>query len=451
MELWAKTSLILCVFGFLKEFRPSEPFIVNFLLGPWKNFTIDEINQDMYSVGTYAYLAVLVAIFLVTDLLRYKPVIVFMGVAGVACWVTLTWGLTMPLMQLVEVFYGLFYASEVAYYTYIYAKVEKQHFLRVTGHTRSAYLLGRFLSAVVSQVLVSTHTMDYFELNHVTVGALCIATVWALFLPPVEHSIYFHRADHSTANTKLSVITPNEELNNSDKSKLGKARYRLLRAYSFLWQDFKAAFSDPYVLKWSIWWSVATCGFLQVITYIQSLWATILQSEDEKTQIYNAAVEAAYTLIGAGTVLACSWLKLNWSVLGEPTLAVCALIQGGLLIASSLTHYIWVSYCLYVAFGVLYHTIITITNSEVAKHINEDSYGLIFGVNTFFALVLQSILTAVVVGKGGLELHIRNQFMVYGGYFLVLGAVFLLITISTALRGNMFKQPLWLPNDESSE
>lgn len=39
MEIWLKVSILLCVFGFVKEFRPSEPFITPYLMGEWKNFT----------------------------------------------------------------------------------------------------------------------------------------------------------------------------------------------------------------------------------------------------------------------------------------------------------------------------------------------------------------------------------------------------------------------------
>jgi thiamine transporter 2/3 len=39
MEIWLKLSILLCVFGFVKEFRPSEPFITPYLTGEWKNFT----------------------------------------------------------------------------------------------------------------------------------------------------------------------------------------------------------------------------------------------------------------------------------------------------------------------------------------------------------------------------------------------------------------------------
>jgi hypothetical protein len=36
-------------------------------------------------------------------------------------------------------------------------------------------------------------------------------------------------------------------------------------AYYYLWKDFTSAYTNLYVLKWSFWWALATCGFLQVI------------------------------------------------------------------------------------------------------------------------------------------------------------------------------------------
>lgn len=59
-------------------------------------------------------------------------------------------------------------ATEVAYYTYIYTKVDKSKYQQVTSHTRGAILSGRFLSAGLAQVLISTHSMDYRELNYIS-------------------------------------------------------------------------------------------------------------------------------------------------------------------------------------------------------------------------------------------------------------------------------------------
>lgn len=48
-------------------------------------------------------------------------------------------------------------------------------------------------------------------------------------------------------------------------------------------------------------------------------------------------------------------------------------------------------------------------SAEVAKNIGEDSYGLIFGVNTFIALALQSVLTLIFVSDTGMALEIHLQ------------------------------------------
>ena len=43
MEKWQKICFVLCLFGLLKELRPSEPFLTQYLTGPWKNLTTDQV------------------------------------------------------------------------------------------------------------------------------------------------------------------------------------------------------------------------------------------------------------------------------------------------------------------------------------------------------------------------------------------------------------------------
>lgn len=66
--------------------------------------------------------------------------------------------------------YGTFMACEIAYYTYIYAKVERSKYQLVTGHTRSSMLTGRFVGSVLAQLLVSFGWMNYRELIYISVG-----------------------------------------------------------------------------------------------------------------------------------------------------------------------------------------------------------------------------------------------------------------------------------------
>lgn len=479
METWLKISCLLCFFGFVKEFRPSEPFVTHYLVGEWKNFTSEQVNQDIFPVGTYAYLAQLVVVFLVTDFLRYKPVIILNGMFGIMTWSLLIVGKDIVTMQIMEVCYGFFMAAEVAYYTYIYAQVDREHYQKVTSHTRAAYLFGRALSGVVSQILVSTGTLDYYELNFISVAALILATMWAFCLPSVQHSIYFFRkksqdditgSENHAALTEESVVpltgtveistTYNIETKRPIEDTLQRDNFDVgcklqdgnlpenqwKNAHYYLWKDFTSAYTNLYVLKWSFWWALATCGFLQCLNYIQLVWQEIIDEnkQDSNTELYNGAVESLYALIGAATSLGVGWLCFNWQVMGEATLAVCSIIEGTLLVMSSVTKSMAVAYILYILFGVIYHTMITVANAEVAKNIVEDSYGLIFGVNTFIALALQSVLTLVVVSDVGLALKIRTQFLVYGGYFVVLGVVFGCMAVYTLSKKETRKQKLWL-------
>jgi hypothetical protein len=63
-------------------------------------------------------------------------------------------------------------------------------------------------------------------------------------------------------------------------------------------------------------------------------------------------------------------------------------------------------------------------SSEVAQGISDDSHGLIFGLNRFIALILQSSLTFIVTDESGFALEERSQFVVYGIYFGTLGIIF---------------------------
>lgn len=91
-------------------------------------------------------------------------------------------------IDIIQGLYGTFMACEVAYYTYIYAKVERQKYQVVTGHTRSAILAGRFLGSVFAQLLVSFSLMNYRELIYISFGCKCPA--FCLLLIPVTAKFF---------------------------------------------------------------------------------------------------------------------------------------------------------------------------------------------------------------------------------------------------------------------
>lgn len=183
-----KVSLLLCAFGFFREMRPSEPFVAEFYAGEeWRNATIGRVNREIYPAGTYSYMAQLIIIFLITDMVRYKAIIILSAVCGIIMWSLMLWTEEYYWLLVIQTFYGTYMAAEVAYYTYMYAKCDRNDYQRVTSHTRAAItagqihdtkfhhqfhliftFTGKFLSGLLAQLLYSFKIMDLRELNYIS-------------------------------------------------------------------------------------------------------------------------------------------------------------------------------------------------------------------------------------------------------------------------------------------
>ncbi|XP_017012794.2 thiamine transporter 2 [Drosophila takahashii] len=416
MQNWLKISLLLCTFGFFRELRPSEPYVTEYLATDYGNLTTEQINQDVYPFGTYSVLAQLVVVFLITDLVRYKPVIVLSALAGITLFSLLIWTETLRMLQVAQLFFGTFTAAEVAYYTYMYAKVSKEQYQIVTGHTRAAILSGKFLGGLLAQILVSTDSMSYRQLHFISLTTQVISLAVSLFLPSVPRSLYFYAASAGDPAPGGEVTAP---------------RFSFSNACRLLWYHLVSSYSNPVVLQWSLWWALATCGQIQVISYIQFLWKEVAPDHQS---VYNGGVEAVATLLGAIGAILAGLLNSNKRrgsyMLG---ISICSAILGALIIYAAKTQEIWVAYVNYVLFCAVFFFIITVAGAVVAENLVEDSFGLVFGINTLVGLILQTILTISVVEKVGFALNPRDQYVVYGSYFIVLGGIYVIWTVLVKL------------------
>lgn len=230
-------------------------------------------------------------------------------------------------LQLMQFFYGVATSTEVAYLTYIYACVDDAHFQRVTSYVRAALLLGRFMSGVLSQSLISSGALNFYQLNYISFTTVSVAFCVALCLPRVQHSFYFHRKAsserclgddkslsspgasmeeglqpcpgpaqntevHGAGSEKSSqqenprpeegLVTPHTSGASSptppeaESAALGPGGEQEAPAHSasktiacrsvasMLYSDFKSAYSMPSVVHWSIFWAFSTCGNYQV-------------------------------------------------------------------------------------------------------------------------------------------------------------------------------------------
>ncbi|XP_066201702.1 thiamine transporter 2 [Saccopteryx leptura] len=446
---WIYPTVILCLFGFFSMMRPSEPFLIPYLSGPDKNLTSAEMTNEIFPVWTYSYLLLLLPVFVLTDYVRYKPVIVLQGVGFIVTWLLLLFGRGVRAMQAVEFFYGMVTATEVAYYAYIYSVVSPEHYQQVSSYCRGVTLVAYTAASVLAQLLVSLAGVAYFYLNVISLASVSLAFFFSLFLPMPKKSMFFHAKPSKDVEKPSSAGAGSggpregeapgcEEKATSERaSTLGsldngrwsgrKPENVALRVFVQWFQDLKECYSSKHLFYWSLWWALSTAGFNQILNYIQILWDH--KAPSQNTSVYNGAVEAIATFGGALAAFAVGYVKVNWDLLGELALAVFSVVNAGSLFLMHYTTDIWACYAGYLIFKSSYMLLITIAVFQIAVNLSVERYALVFGINTFLALVIQTIVTVIVVDPRGLNLPISIQFLVYGSYFAVIAGIFLIRSI----------------------
>ncbi|XP_017524015.2 thiamine transporter 1 isoform X1 [Manis javanica] len=437
---WLLPTALLCAYGFFANLRPSEPFLTRYLLGPDKNLTERQVFNEIYPVWTYSYLALLLPVFLATDYLRYKPVVLLQGLSLIATWFMLLYAQGLLASQFLEFFYGLATATEVAYYSYIYSVVDVRVYQRVTSYCRSATLVGFTTGSVLGQILVSGAGWSLFSLNVISLTCVSVAFAVAWFLPMPRKSLFFHhvpstcQGTHGLRAQNGGIVTDTSA--SSHLPGLGDVESKiplnteepepqpgLLLVLKVLWADFLACYSSRPLLCWSVWWALSTCGYFQVLNYAQGLWEKVMPSR--QAAIYNGSVEAVSTFLGAAAVFVVGYIKVSWSTWGEVALSLFSVLIAAAVYVMDTTGSIWVCYASYVVFRTIYMLLITVATFQIAANLSMECYALVFGVNTFTALALQTLLTLIVVDASGLGLEVTTQFLIYASYFALIAVVFL--------------------------
>ncbi|NXJ78632.1 S19A3 protein, partial [Trogon melanurus] len=133
---------------------------------------------------------------------------------------------------------------------------------------------------------------------------------------------------------------------------------------------------------------------------------------------------------GSVTSFLVQYMKMNWDLSRVLALGIFSAVDAGCLFLMHFAANIWACYAGYLLFKASYMLLIT-TATYITVTLSVERYALMFGVNNFVAMVIQSILTAVVVDSRGLGLHIVTQFLIYGSYFAVIAGIFSLRGICT--------------------
>ncbi|XP_061537444.1 solute carrier family 19 member 3b [Phycodurus eques] len=461
---WGFPTAVLSLYGFFANCRIAEPFLTPYLIGPYKNISEEVVTNYLYPIWTYSYLAFLFPVFLLTDFLRHKPLIVVQGLFLVSNYVLLCFAPGLLAMVFLEIHYAVVTATEVAYFSYIYSVISLENYQRATGYLRSAMLFGYTFGAGLGQVLVSLAGLDYFDINAITLGTTSVAFLISFWLPRPRRSMFF-KGRKTVAWVRQSqrelpgrTDRPDETVSDEEEASPGKhkmerhgnagwcSRKNVFSAGHLLWQSFRESYSSRHLIYWSLWWALATAGYMQILNYIQLMWDHLAPSAT--SSVYNGGVEAACSLVGAAAAFSVGYIKVNWSVWGELALGLFSAIGTGAVFLIVLTSNIWACYAGYALFKSCYMLLITITTFQIAVNLSMECYALTFGINTFVALSLQTIMTLIFVDGATLGLDIVTQFIIYGAYHAVISVLFLIRGTYTACTKRHTPEP---PDNKQKE
>ncbi|XP_074232812.1 reduced folate transporter isoform X4 [Camelus bactrianus] len=431
-ESWWCLVSYLCFYGFMAQMRPGESFITPYLLGPDKNFTQKQVTNEITPVLSYSYLAVLVPVFLLTDYLRYKPVLLLQGLSYVSVWLLLLFGSSVLHMQLMELFFSVTMAARIAYSSYVFSLVPPAHYQRVAGYSRAAVLLGVFTSSVLGQLLVTVGRVPFSTLNYVSLAFLTFSLVLALFLRCPKRSLFFNRSVPAGASpSELDQMNPGPGQPTGGRP--GPAAAWRDSALARVLRELGHNLRLPQLRLWSLWWVFNSTGYYLIVYYVHILWNVVNPTMDS-TRVYNGGADAASTLLGAITSFAAGFVKIRWAVWAKLVIAAVTVVQAGLVFLMYRTDSIWLCYMAFVLFRGSYQFLVPIATFQIASSLSQELRALVFGVNTFLATVLKTIITLIVSDKRGLGLPVHSQFLVYFMYFLVLFVAYFFAALLVGLQ-----------------
>lgn len=98
----------------------------------------------------------------------------------------------------------------------------------------------------------------------------CLSLVFAIALPSVSTSLYFHTNNNTGVASNVKVIYSVEHMgdeltiptNTSNTSNSPKFAWK--NAFQLIWLQFRTSYANKSIIQWSLWWTLGTCGIFQV-------------------------------------------------------------------------------------------------------------------------------------------------------------------------------------------
>lgn len=266
MEEWLKITLCVSLFATFRDFRPVDSFYTSYLTSPAVNFTAEQVTEDIYPVNSYATTSLIIIMFLVTDFVLYKPIVMLDALSSIVMFLLVLEPVTLFKTKLSMVFLSLTSASELAYMSYAYAKIrDRKLYQKMTGIVRGSNLLGKCLSSTFAQIAVSILHFEYELLVYISLAGSIVAFAISFFFPPVNVSIYFHPESPKTTKPKVNYNTFHNQCHKDLGPCLVEKSPKPVRVvFDQLYSELREAYTNPYLLKYGIWFAFATGVYFQI-------------------------------------------------------------------------------------------------------------------------------------------------------------------------------------------
>ncbi|XP_060876350.1 thiamine transporter 2-like [Metopolophium dirhodum] len=416
MEEWLKITLCVSLFATFRDFRPVDSFYTSYLTSPAVNFTAEQVTEDIYPLNSYATTSLIIIMFLVTDFVLYKPIVMLDALSSIVMFLLVLEPATLLKTKLSMVFLGLTSASELAYMSYAYAKIrDRKLYQKMTGIVRGSHLLGKCLSSTFAQIAVSVLHFEYGLLVYISLAGSIVAFAISFFFPPVNVSIYFHPESPKTAKPKVNYSTFHNQCHKDLGPCLVEKSPKPVRVvFDQLYSELRDAYTNPYLLKYGIWFAFATGVYFQVLTYNDVLYLKLNERNPVNNKLYNGGVDALAFITGALSSYIIGFLKVDWESTSDLFFFVGSILSCITLCVCYMTTSLNLVYIMYIMFCFVFQSMNVVARSETAKHLKHDSFAFIFGFVFFISLVVSSVFTYLFVQGTIIAIPVNVQFLIYG-------------------------------------
>lgn len=423
MDHWKFITVMVTVFTFTVEIRPMDSFLTAYLTGPSVNVSLNEVSNVFTPIRIYSGVIGSFLVFLLSDYLRYKPVMILNGILGMVAYINLIDSPTKFQIMVTEVCFSLFACIEMAYYGYLYSKIEdKEHYQIATGFAKSGMLSGTCVAGLLGQLVVYLNNRNYSVLPYYSLAFVTFASLWACFLPSVGNIKTAVQVDDISGDGFSNAAIRDPSI--PKYSATGKTDTPNVVPSTVLFNrlcDFRHSYANRTVLMWSIWYVIAMAGFTQTILYSNILYTYIIDVSGDKHVLLNGLVDFLATMCAAVSTYQIGKVNVNWNYHGYTFLAFSALVLALLLSLGYFSKNVLVAYFMFICFDTIVQSVFVIAMSQIAKQLKHNCYTSVLGFNAFLGIVLSTCLSSLLVHVAA-SLPVR--FLVYSITFIILAIVY---------------------------